>query len=61
MQTRAHELREEAASFERAADFLYHQAMAKRRIADQIEAIDAAGAGGGLHPPRLTDTRTGSA
>lgn len=61
--TRAEELREEAASFERAAGFLHHQAMAKRRIADAIEKIDAAESrAGGVSPlPRLASTRDGGA
>lgn len=62
---RANELREEAEAFDRAAAFLTHQAMAKRRIADQIELIDngAEGRGGGSNPlPRHLDgTRGGSA
>lgn len=65
MKDRAHELREEAASFDRAADFLHHQAMAKRRIADEIERIDGAGSalggGGTSSPPRLAVTRNGGA
>lgn len=63
MQNRAEELREEAEAFEQAAAFLTHQAMAKRRIADEIERIDGAGSpldgGGTSSPPRLTVTRNG--
>lgn len=60
--TRANELRQEAADFERAAAFLLASAARKRRLAVEIERIDEAGRAAGWGDadaslPRLTGTR----
>lgn len=51
---RTQELREEADTFEMVAAFLFATAERKRRIADEMERIDAAGVrmGGGDTNPR---------
>lgn len=51
---RANELREEAQNLDRVARFLFASAERKRRIADEMERIDAAGVrmGGGDANPR---------
>lgn len=61
--TRDQELMEEAQNFETVARFLLEMAAAKRRIAEQISKIDAAGSAGGgsAFPPRLASTRDGGA